>query len=245
MRRWLAGAGVLAGAAGVAAWAATHPRAQLFGPTLRHTGRPGTLALTFDDGPNPACTPRLLDLLHRHSARATFFMIGERVRRDPGLAREVAARGHAVGNHTATHRSLVWMTPGETERELAGCEEMLDQVLGGGRGPASRRWMRPPYGWRGPQLDAVVRGMGLAGVAMWGLLGFDWNPQPAVGLIGRLARARRSRPGGRGGDVIALHDGDSRRWGADRAWLLAALEHWLPRWRDEGVEFLTVDAIAS
>src|SRR5690242_5558762 len=85
---------------GMSAWGACHPRSQLFGRTRCDTGRDGTLALTFDDGPNPAVTPRLLDLLDRYDARATFFLIGRHVRACPALAADVAARGHAIGNHT-------------------------------------------------------------------------------------------------------------------------------------------------
>jgi peptidoglycan/xylan/chitin deacetylase (PgdA/CDA1 family) len=229
----------LAAAAGAATWAARHPLAQLYGPTIRYTGRAASLALTFDDGPNPNCTPRLLHLLDRYHARATFFMIGKYVRRDPGLAREVAARGHLVGNHTETHPSLLWLSPAQIERELRRCDDALDAALGAGRA-FSGRWMRPPYGSRGPQLHGVVRRMGFNGVVMWSLMGYDWEPQPAEKLIARLAKARWNLSGARGGDVITLHDGWSRGWNADREHLLQALEHWLPRWRDAGVEFVTI-----
>src|ERR1700674_2582898 len=79
-------------AVGIAAWGAAVPCAQLFGPTLRHTSSPRTLALTFDDGPNPAVTPRLLNLFDRFSVRATFFLIGRFARACPDLVRETAAR---------------------------------------------------------------------------------------------------------------------------------------------------------
>src|ERR1700730_3987954 len=92
------------------AWAAAAPSAQLFGPTIRHTGDASSIALTFDDGPNPAITPALLDLLDGHNARATFFLIGRHVRASPGLAREIAKRGHTVGNHTDTHPALTFLS---------------------------------------------------------------------------------------------------------------------------------------
>src|SRR5574337_932144 len=78
---------VLAAGAGAVAWGAVAPRSQLFGPTLRRTGRPNTLALTFDDGPNPALTPRLLRLLDENRIRATFFLIGRYVRECHSLVR--------------------------------------------------------------------------------------------------------------------------------------------------------------
>jgi peptidoglycan/xylan/chitin deacetylase (PgdA/CDA1 family) len=123
--------------------------------------------------------------------------------------------------------------------ELRQCDDALDEALGATRQSSSGKWMRPPYGSRGPQLDNVVRRMKFDGVAMWSLTGFDWNPQPAEKLIRRLASARANLDRGRGGDVILLHDGWSRGWNADREHVLKALEHWLPRWHDANIEFVT------
>ena len=120
----IAAAGILcASAAGVCAWGAVSPSSQLFGPTIRHTGNPRTLALTFDDGPNPAVTPALLDLLARYDAKATFFLIGQRVRAVPELAREIAARGNIIGNHTETHPALTFLSRRRITAELTQCED--------------------------------------------------------------------------------------------------------------------------
>jgi peptidoglycan/xylan/chitin deacetylase (PgdA/CDA1 family) len=218
---------------GLLAWGAYHPASQLLGPTTRRTGRASTLALTFDDGPNPAATPYLLDLLDRHKARATFFLIGERVRLYPRVAAAIVARGHVVGNHTDTHPSLVWLGPAQIGAELSRCQEEIR--LATGRRPL---WMRPPFGFRGPQLNRVVRRMGFTGVAMWSLTAYDWNPQPPARLIQRLARVR-------GGDIVLLHDGDSRSQDADRSHVIGALAHWLPRWRDDGLEFVALDEVKT
>ncbi len=99
-------AGAALAASGTYAWGSVAPPSQLFGPTIRRTGDASTIALTFDDGPNPAITPQLLDLLDRHRVKATFFLIGAWVREAPSLASDIAARGHAAGNHTDTHPSL-------------------------------------------------------------------------------------------------------------------------------------------
>ena len=93
-------AAVAAAAAGLAAYGAGYPRAQLFGATVCRTNSARKLAITFDDGPNPAITPKLLDLLDRYKAKATFFLIGKYVRECPELVQETVARGHEVGNHT-------------------------------------------------------------------------------------------------------------------------------------------------
>src|SRR6267142_5491781 len=89
--------------AAVTSWAAVHPRSQLFGATTRHMNSATQLALTFDDGPNPVITPKLLNLLDKYNAKATFFLIGRFVRECPELVKETAARGHSVGSHTETH----------------------------------------------------------------------------------------------------------------------------------------------
>lgn len=231
---WPYAAGAAAiGGAGMAAWAAVSPWSQLFGPTLRRTDSSRSLALTFDDGPNPAVTPILLDLLDRHHVRATFFMIGRHVRSCPDLAGEVAARGHTLGNHTDSHPNLIWLSSSRISSELARCQQSVLDATG-----HSPRWMRPPYGFRGPHLWPIVRRGGWSGVVMWSRMAFDWKPQPPEPMIRRLARAR-------GGDVLLMHDGDPFLDRGDRSHVLRALEHWLPRWVDAGLEFVTIDQVAG
>ena len=89
--------------AGIYAWGACYPSSQVFGRTRRRVHGDRTLALTFDDGPNPATTPALLDLLDRYDARATFFLIGRYVRACPDLAAQIARRGHLLGNLSLIH----------------------------------------------------------------------------------------------------------------------------------------------
>src|SRR5258708_12001923 len=100
MNLWLIdAASALGTAAGITAYGAVFPRSQLFGPTICRTNSPRRLAITFDDGPNPSITPKLLNLLDRYHARATFFLIGRFVQECPELVKEVFVRGHALGNH--------------------------------------------------------------------------------------------------------------------------------------------------
>jgi peptidoglycan/xylan/chitin deacetylase (PgdA/CDA1 family) len=231
--------------AGAAVWGAVYPGSQLFGPTLRRTKTSGSIALTFDDGPNPSITPQLLDLLERHSARATFFVIGRFARACPELIREIDARRHSIGNHTDTHASLAWRAPQRISTELARCQEAVAAAT---QAPPPV-WMRPPFGFRGPQLRGAVRSAGLAGVVMWSLTCYDWTPQPATKLIARLARLRSANKSAaaakNGGDIVLLHDGDHRALGGDRAHVVTALEYWLPRWRDQGAEFVTIDDVGD
>ena len=246
MNPWLIGAPIaLAATAGIVARGAVHPASQLFGPTLRGTPSPRQFALTFDDGPNPAVTPQLLDLLDRHRVRATFFMIGNFVRRCPALAREVASRGHAVGNHTETHPKLLWLTRSQIREELTRCQQALSDVVG-----ITPNYMRPPWGWRSPMLASAARQAGIQHVVMWTIMPGDWAPPSLEWLIARMQpiadRARQApRNRSTGGDVLVLHDGDHHRLNGDRSRTVAALEHWIPRWLDLGLEFVTIDRLVN
>ena len=227
-------AGSVCAAGGIFSWAAVAPSSQLFGPTIRQTGDKSTIALTFDDGPNPAVTPALLDLLDRYEARATFFQIGKYVRAQPGLASEVVKRGHTVGNHTDSHPRLVFLPAARILEELQCCQDALLSATGN-----RSRWMRPPYGYRGPQVEgAVRRWRGDARVVMWSVSSCDWRPGPAERIIQRLRHTR-------GGDIVLLHDGDHRVSEGDRHRTLTALQYWLPRWKDAGIRFASMDDIAG
>jgi len=232
---------------GLAAYGAAFPRAQLFGPTICRTNSPRKLAITFDDGPNPAITPRLLDLLDRYRAKATFFLIGRFVRECPDLVKETAARGHALGNHTEAHRNLFKLGPAQVTVELRLCHNAIANTVG-----APVKWFRPPYGYRNPWVIPTAQELGCKTV-MWTLIPGDWLGRPAEWLIRRMQpiaeHAQRNaspeaRTGGRG-DVLCLHDGWHRELNADRTRTLAALEHWLPRWRDLGLQFVTMDDAVS
>jgi len=234
---------------GVAAYGATYPRAQLFGPTFCRTNSPRKLAITFDDGPNPAVTPQLLDLLDRYQAKATFFVIGRFVRECPDLVKETAARGHVIGNHTESHQNLFKLGPAQITVELRLCHHAIANAIG-----APAKWFRPPYGFRKPWVIPAAQSLGCK-TAMWTLIPGDWLDRPAEWLIRRMqpiaAHAQRnagqnSSAGAAGtGDVLCLHDGYHKELDYDRTRTLAALEHWLPRWRDLGLQFVTMDEAVS
>ena len=228
-----------------AAYGAAHPRSQLFGRTVCRSNSSRKLALTFDDGPNPSMTPKFLDLLDRHNAKATFFLIGRYVRECPELVKETVARGHLVGNHTETHPNLFRLSRREIRIELRLCHDAISNALG-----SPPKWFRPPFGFRNPWVIPCARELGYRTV-MWTLLPGDWKERPLEWLIPRLqpiaARSQRnlgsaSKPAAAGtGDVLCLHDGTHRQMNGDCSRTLAALEHWLPRWRDLGLEFVTIE----
>ena len=246
MNPWLIAApAITASLAAVTAFGAVHPRSQLFAHSVYQTDQASKLALTFDDGPNPAITPQLLDLLDRFHAKATFFVVGKFVRQSPTLVKEIAGRGHLIGNHTETHPNLFFCGPEETNVELRRCSEAINQATW-----AEPRWFRPPFGFRSPWLGAIVQQHRMR-MVMWTLIPGDWRTKPADWLIQRMnpiaAHAQNLPPknAARGnpstGDVLCLHDGDYARPNADRRRTLVALEYWLPRWRDLGLEFVTIN----
>jgi len=215
--------------AGTLSWAACHPRSQLFGPTLTGLSSTSIVALTFDDGPNPSATPGILDALDRYHAAATFFLIGRFARACPFLVKAIAERGHSIGNHTETHPNTAWLSTRQIVTELESCQDAIDEITG--RRPTL---MRPPFGFRGPQLNAAVERSGLKRVVMWSLMGRDWTQTGKRRLVERLGHAR-------GGDIVVLHDGYHRALRADRTETVRALEYWLPRWRDAGLQFVSLD----
>ena len=220
----LAAAGGLAGAA---AYATLNSRAQWFGPVLVAPPRPDQLALTFDDGPNPVATPRLLEVLARHNARATFFLIGEHVRQYPALAHEIAATGHTIGNHTQTHPWLPRHRDQFIRDEIAAGKQTLEQTLG-----LPVTLFRPPHGARRPVVLAAARALGMETV-MWNLILGDWHPVSAETIHERLVKGiARNRRRGVGTNFV-LHDGGQHSSGAPRLPTVAAVETLLAGLRGE------------
>lgn len=242
---WMAVPTVVAGLAGITAYGAVHPAAQLFGASLCRTDAARKLAITFDDGPNPTITPKLLDLLDRYNAKATFFVVGKFVRECPGLVKDTHSRGHVLGNHTDSHPNLFFCGPQETHLELQRCSEAILNATW-----EAPRWFRPPFGYRSPWLAEIAHRHKMRTVT-WSLLPGDWRGKPVEWLTGHMqpvatnAQRLKSQGGAplksEAGDILCLHDGDFRQQNGDRSRTLAALEFWLPRWRDLGLEFVTMN----
>src|ERR1700676_1446756 len=209
------------------------PTGQWYGRTFTGLARGAKqLALTYDDGPNTAYTPRLLEVLARHNVQATFFLIGRYVRQVPETARQIVEAGHVVGNHTFTHPLLTVKSATEIREELSTCRSALNDALGGNSQLVSNLF-RPPFGGRRPAVLHICRELGLEPV-MWNVTGYDWNSPSAAVIERRVARQIR------GGDVILLHDGDDKNMGADRSQTVLATDHLIERYRSEGYEFVTI-----
>ena len=221
--------------------AATAAGYQTMAPTGQWYGRTFTggirgskqIALTFDDGPNDPHTLKLLDILAKHSVRATFFMIGRYVQQRPDIARAVAQAGHLIGNHTFTHPILIFKSEAQTRTELVDCHQALQDAIG-----QHSNLFRPPFGGRRPATIRIAQELGLQTV-MWNVTGYDWNAPPSTVIEQKVARQVR------GGDVVLLHDGGHRTLGADRAQTVIATENLIQRCKDEGREFVTVEEMKA
>lgn len=227
---WLQVAAGLAAAAGGTAWAVRSPRSSLLAPSV-YRGPRGrrSIALTFDDGPSES-TPRVLELLGRYGARATFFQCGSNVERLPAIARAVAAAGHELGNHTFSHPLLCLHPPDFIEREIGRAQRSIENATG--LAPAL---FRAPFGVRWFGLAAAQRRFGLQGV-MWSVIGLDWK-WPAARVARRLRRAAAP------GSIVCLHDGRLTHKDPNISVTLESLREVLPVWVDQGFKFETVSQI--
>lgn len=190
-------------------------------------------ALTFDDGPNPQCTPALLDVLARHDARATFFLLGGNVRRHVDLALRIAEEGHEPANHGDAHWPLALLLPGAIRNQVVRGGETIESATG-----VRPTHYRPPFGFMAPGQSRFVRNLGYVSV-----LGdvYPEDPQrPGVDRIVRRVMARL-RPG----SILILHDG-SPLGPADRGQTVAALEVILTETERRGWRATTVaDLLAA
>jgi peptidoglycan/xylan/chitin deacetylase (PgdA/CDA1 family) len=205
------------------------PTAQWYGQTFTGLPRPShQIALTYDDGPNDPHTLRLMEVLAKHNARATFFLIGRYVEQLPEIVREIVQAGHIVGNHTYTHPLLIFKSEGEIRKELNHCRSALQDAVGD-----SSSLFRPPFGGRRPAVFRIARELGLQPV-MWNVTGYDWNAPPAAVIERKVGRRIR------GGNVILLHDGGHKAVGADRSQTVIATDRLITRYKAEGYEFVTI-----
>lgn len=191
-------------------------------PLRRLASRTSQIYLTFDDGPDPEWTPRFLDVLEAAGARATFFVVGHAARRYRTLLRHVAAAGHAIGNHTYTHRHPWTLTPSDARREVEDGSAAIADVLG-----EAPRLFRPPHGRLRPTMAEAARAQGQRTV-LWSLSAHDWGPLARTPRIeSRLARAKA-------GDIVLMHDGRNHR---NRPWeTLHALPGLFERFREAGLD---------
>jgi len=183
------------------------------------------IALTFDDGPWPVQTERVLDILKAEGVPATFFMVGLRVKQNPEVARRVAREGHAIGNHTYRHVDVSDAAADKVSKELSGTNGVIITTTG-----VVPRWFRPPGGNINDQAYGEAAKQGLD-TALWTVDPRDWGRgQTAAAIEKAVVNATRS------GSVILLHDG-----GGDRSQTIAALPAIIKRLKASGYQFVLLN----
>ena len=225
---WPWALGVVAANQGVLTLLGVLPRNSLLGPNLQRlpaeSARRGEVALTFDDGPDPDVTPKVLDILEAHGVRASFFCIAEKAAQHAALCREIVRRGHAIENHSQRHPYTFAMRGmGGMRREVAAAQQLLAQICG--RAP---RFFRPPAGVRNPLLDPVLHGLGLRLVS-WTRRGFDTH-HGDIDFV-----ARKLLDGLAAGDILLLHDGNCARTPAGTPVVLEVLPRVLQAAQSRGL----------
>jgi peptidoglycan-N-acetylglucosamine deacetylase len=223
---WGVGSAALTLGLGACAYGMLAPNSKLFGPVIGRGPREGkALYLTFDDGPSPSATDRILDTLDAHRVPAAFFLLGRHVRMHPDLASRLAGSHHVIGNHTQRHPKLHLRGRRFIETELRAAHAAITDVVG--RTP---RAFRAPHGLRNPIVHAVARDLGYD-VFGWTLGVWD-SDRPGAEEI-----RRRVRRGLCSGAIILLHDGDGYAADGDRAQTAEALDGIIRDAQEEGYEF--------
>ena len=225
MNEILLGGGAVAVLGGLAhgTW---HRNSPLFGPVLsRLPGEGRCVSLTFDDGPNPDATPRVLDALGEAGVKATFFLLGKHVDRWPTLAARVAAEGHQVGNHGWHHRKLHVRPPAYVRDDLGRGLASIEAATG-----VRPAVFRAPHGFRNPWVSSIAHSMGER-VVGWTLGVWD-SARPGARVI-----AQRTLVHVRPGSIVLLHDGDGYDPAGDRTQTAEALPAIIGGLRDRGYRF--------
>lgn len=214
------------------------PRSTWLGSNWTKLPQPATLrkeiALTIDDGPEPAVTRSVLDILDRYQVKATFFYIGNKVAQHPELCREIVSRGHAIENHSQRH-SLYFSMFGyrKMANEIMDGQETIHSVTG-----VRPQFFRAPAGLRNPFLDPILQQLGLH-LASWSVRAFDTKVNNADKVKTRLIAGLRP------GAIVLLHDGNAARTKTNEPIIVAVLPALLEAAKAKGLHFVTLTKVTQ
>ncbi|MEP6992303.1 MAG: polysaccharide deacetylase family protein [bacterium] len=215
--------------AGLAAHGTWHRNSWIFGPALNHLpGSDQVVSITFDDGPNPVATPRILDVLKQESVQATFFVLGRHADRWPALVRRMSDEGHQLGNHGYHHRKLHRRTPSYVRDDLTRGASAIERAAG-----VRPQVFRAPHGFRNPWVTPIARSLGERTIG-WTLGVWD-SARPGADEI-----VKRTLDGMRAGSILLLHDGDGYDAEGDRTQTAEALPRIIAGLRSRGLRFVTL-----
>jgi peptidoglycan/xylan/chitin deacetylase (PgdA/CDA1 family) len=225
------GVGAFSAVALPATWGTFVPQSRLWGQVVwRGDVKAGSVALTFDDGPTEPYTGKILDVLARAGAKATFFVVGENARRWPELVKRMHDEGHCVGNHTWSHPHYGWMRGMRYWREEIGrTDEMVTEICG-----TKPRLFRPPLGAKNLFTLRAARSLGHS-VIMWSRRSFDGLVTTPSEIIKRLEPTR-------GGDIVLMHDGIAHNnRGRDPSATVKAVERVVQMLKERALAGMTVE----
>ena len=191
------------------------------------------VALTFDDGPSPVWTPKILDELRKANIKATFFMLGEHVAKYPEIARRVAQEGHEIGNHTYDHHVLLYYTLEELEKEIKDTERIIQKATG-----KTTRYFRPPKAWLTAQEKKKIEKLGYK-VILWSLNSKDWVTFDDKYIVKYLSGHVHL------GDIILFHDsgGVFSAEGGDRHETVKTIPRLVDKLHRMGYKLLTISEL--
>lgn len=193
---------------------------------FRNSAAKKQIALTFDDGPHPRYTPRILSILERFHVTATFFIIGINAERYPDTLKQIAESGCEIGNHTYSHTSLLHRSSKEIRKEIEDCQQVIERLVG-----VRTSLFRPPQGANSPCVKTVSRELEYD-VILWSIDTEDWALTPSREIYQDLIKNLK------GGDIILMHDYVS---GGNTT--CDALERIIPDLLSRGYEFVTVSEL--
>ncbi|MDD5085695.1 MAG: polysaccharide deacetylase family protein [Candidatus Omnitrophica bacterium] len=224
-------------AAGVAAFTMFFDQAVIVRRnTVYHVERPDkVVAITFDDGPSPVWTPKILNELKQANIKATFFMLGMHVEKYPEIARQVAEEGHEIGNHSYDHHGLIYYTNEELETEVNRAEKVIKDATG-----VKTIYFRPPKAWVTDSEKNKLKEMGYK-VVLWSLNSKDWVTFDNKYMIKYILN--NIRPG----DIILFHDsgGVFSTEGGDRHETVLTIQRLAEKLREKGYKFVTITELLN
>ena len=208
-----------------------NPRRAFLGKVLWKGDRRG-VGLTFDDGPHPLYTPRVLEILDRFQAKATFFVIGRHLKEQGDLVVAASKAGHVIGNHTDHHFwTMSFSSAKKIRQEILACQSEVEKWAG-----YKPRFYRQPAGFRNPRIFQILKELHMTMVG-WQVRAFDTQQKNPQSIVRRILK--KAQPGG----VILLHDGADSASNQDRTATLRALPEILGGLQERGMEFLTLDEL--